>query len=124
MKFENGLVLNVPAEGFQIDNTATGVRIRPSNWRSLRESVDMTLDIRDSVPEGDFSSTRKLDNGEARYRIDSVSGGSGGEERTLHAYVPASGRYLYLQQTTQSEDPSHADFAPAWRVLGSARLEK
>ncbi|MBC8165078.1 MAG: hypothetical protein H7Y20_04295 [Bryobacteraceae bacterium] len=124
MKLENGLVLSVPAEGYETEKTTDGLRLRPSNWRSVRSPSEILVELRNTMPEGQFDSRRRLDHGDASFRIDTAPGGSGGEERTLHAWISHSSRFVYLQATTQSEDSRDSAFDLSWHVLNSARLEK
>lgn len=123
VKLENGLTVIVPEDGYEIEQRPRGLRLRPSNWRDLRAPTEVTLEVRDSVPPGDFKMRRSSGSQEASYRIDTIAAGSGGEERTLRAWTsPSNGLYIYLQQITQSEEPKDSDFDLGWQILRSARM--
>jgi hypothetical protein len=125
VKTDSGLTVSLPSEGYEIEKTTAGIKIRPANWRSLREPTEIDVEARNSIPEGDFRQHRRVGDRDASYRIDVAAGGSGGEERTLQAWVYAStGGVIYLRQYCQSEEPSERDFDIAWQILASARIEK
>jgi hypothetical protein len=124
VKTDNGLTVSIPEEGYEAEKTAAGLRIRPANWRSLREPTEISVEIRDNAPAGDFGKRRRVGDREALYRVDTATGGSGGEEQTLHAYVSAPSGIIYLRQTAQSEEPADLNFNLGWQILETARIEK
>ena len=124
MNTDNGLVVSIPEVGYEAEKTASGLRIRPVNWRTLRAPTEIEIEIAGSAPAGDSLQRRRLGERDATYRIDSAPGGSGGTERTLHAYIATPMGIIHLQQTVQSEAPADSDFNLGWEILGSARIVK
>lgn len=123
-KMSIGLEVQVPAEGWEIVEAGNRLTLRPADWRGRRTVEEIRLEVLDSEPEGDFPDERKLENGVARYRVDTAPGGSGGEEHTLTARLTLAGRHIVMQHMAQAEAPSQPNHDLAWRTLGSAQWKK
>lgn len=123
-KMSIGLEVKVPAEGWEIVEAGNTLTLRPADWRGRRTVEEIRLEVLDSEPERNFPNERKLENGVARYRIETAPGGSGGEEYTLTAWIALAGRYIVMQNMVQTEPPSQPNHDLAWRTLGSARWKR
>lgn len=123
MRHENGLIVTVPESLYEVEKTASGFRLIPAGTRDTRSQTEILLELEPIRPPGEFPLTRSLGGIEAHYRIDSVGGGSGGEERTLRAFKPSGTRHISLTQTIQSEMPHDSAFDPAWKLLSGAHTE-
>ncbi|MBF2997233.1 hypothetical protein HKT46_31460, partial [Pseudomonas aeruginosa] len=66
--------------------------------------------------------SRRLGDGEARYKVEEDDGGSAGSEYRLWAAKPAGARWIVVSASEQSED-GEPTFALAWALLERARLQ-
>jgi hypothetical protein len=125
MTHENGLTITIPERGYDVSKTAAGFQLVVSGSRRTRSPSAIEIELHEGgSPVGSFPLTRSLERGKASYRIDVSEGGSGGEERTLTAWVAAGAGYVLLRQTIQAESPGDSAFDPAWTLLGSARVTR
>ena len=125
MKHDNGLTASIPEGTFEVEQTASGFRLRPPNWRSMRSPTEVTLELGSGEPAGDWRDSKRIDDADVRYRIDTLGTGSGGDERVLRAWKKVPEGHIVVQQIAQSEDPSSGEFSAAVRdVLRSARIER
>lgn len=122
MRHDNGLAVTAVA-AWEAEVTPQGFRFRPVGWQDMRSPGEILLETHAAAPAGEFPQSRRVDGTDARYRVDTHPGGSGGDERSLTAWTTIGGRIVVLQQTSQSEDPGEGDFEEGWALLGSARIE-
>ena len=119
----SGLRIELPADLYEIEETATGWRIRPADAANLRSPFEISVAVAAGArPAGEWPERRRLDGRDFRYRIDHADAGSGGDMQVLRAWEETEGdSYLTLQQTVQAEPPAQPDFADGWAILGRAR---
>jgi hypothetical protein len=116
----DGWTVALPATGWVSETTGEGFTFRPEGDTTRRFSRAITIK-RSSAnePAGHFPETKQLTSGVARYRIDTVEGGSGGAEKYLVAWKPCGAGTMEIEQGQQSEGPAQPDFDIAWAVLDS-----
>jgi hypothetical protein len=119
----SGLRIELPADVYEVEETATGWQIRPADAAQLRAPFEIRVALAAGArPAGEWPEHRRLDGRDFRYRIDHVDGGSGGDIQVLHAWEETQGEaYLTLQQTVQAEPLAQPDFADGWAILERAR---
>lgn len=118
----SGLRIELPADVYEIEETATGWQIRPANAASLRTPFEIRVAVAAGArPAGEWPERRRLDGRDFRYRIDHVDAGSGGDMYVLQAWEETQGEaHLTLQQTAQTEPPAEPDFSDGWAILERA----
>ena len=122
LRHENGLTV---VEGsYEATATASGFLFKPPASEARRFTKRIVVEVRESEPAGDWPESRSVEGTESRYRVDSRSGGSGGEERVLRAWKKDGPVWITLEETAQSEHPSDSDFETGWGLLGSARMDR
>ena len=114
----NGLVVERPV-GFDARRSAEGFRFDEGG--KLRNPRQLEVQRRDAPPPPDLAS-RRLGDGEARYKVEEDDGGSAGSEYRLWAAKPAGARWIVVSASEQSED-GEPTFALAWALLERARLQ-
>ncbi|HDP4847304.1 TPA: hypothetical protein P6R15_004468 [Pseudomonas aeruginosa] len=114
----NGLVVERPV-GFDARRSAEGFRFDEGG--KLRNPRQLEVQRRDAPPPPDLAS-RRLGDGEARYKVEEDDGGSAGSEYRLWTAKPAGARWIVVSASEQSED-GEPTFALAWALLERARLQ-
>lgn len=114
----NGLVVERPV-GFDARRSAEGFRFDEGG--KLRNPRQLEVQRQDAPPPPDLAS-RRLGDGEARYKVEEDDGGSAGSEYRLWAAKPAGARWIVVSASEQSED-GEPTFALAWALLERARLQ-
>jgi hypothetical protein len=116
----SGLILSV-SEKLDIQPTGDGFRIRPLNFSKMRSPFDLTVELKKTVPKGQWPDSRIVNKETIRYRVEEQSGGSGGAGVTLIAWKPCSRGYILIRHRVQAEEPTPPDHTIAWQVIEAAR---
>ena len=117
----NGLRTVLP-QGFRAATTAAGFEFDEEG--ELRSPKRITIVRSDAKPELAAEGEQTLpDREEARFAIQELEGGSGGDVYQLTAWRKATDGWIVMTEYVQVEhfDP---DFAVGWAVLGQTRLSK
>lgn len=119
----SGLRIELPADVYELEQTAAGWLIRPADTAALRNPFEIAVAMAAGErPAGEWPERRRMDGRDFRYRIERTGNGSGGDTQVLRAWEESPGEtYLTLQQTVQVEPPAQPDFADGWAILGLAR---
>lgn len=115
----NGLVVERPV-GFDARRSAEGFRFDEGG--KLRNPRQLEVQRQDAPPSPDLAS-RRLGDGEARYKVEEDDGGSAGSEYRLWAAKPAGARWIVISASEQSEDgePTFAWPGRCWSGPGCNR---
>jgi hypothetical protein len=120
----SGLEIELPEGVYEVEETATGFRIRPKGAAQMRSPFLIHVKRATGArPNGAWPQSRRLRERDFRYRVDdSKEGGSGGEEHLLQAWESQADAHLMLEQMVQVEFPMRPDFTDGWAILAFARL--
>ena len=112
----NGLVVERPV-GFDARRSAEGFRFDEGG--KLRNPRQLEVQRRDAPPPTDLAS-RRLGDGEARYKVEEDDGGSAGSEYRL--WAAAGGRAVDRGQRQRAERGWRTDLRPGLGAAGAGQV--
>jgi|GEM_PF-5161272 len=117
----NGLVLTSSKTLSVISQTQDGYILDSEKARGTRYPVDIRVRLESGSEPVGSSQSRVINGNRVHYRIETDSGGSGGEGHTMTAWrrcSEKSDKHVLVIQYTQVEWPENPDFEETFRILG------
>ena len=119
LQHAGGLFVDLPAATVGGELTASGIRLRPLTAAQQRRpwTLDLTLASGPGAPAGGtrdwVAGGRTLHQAPVR----TVSGGSGGSEHMVDAWMACGDGHVAARYRQQAEDVAELELAPAWQLV-------